>query len=171
MTISLWYGNISLFQNNITRNYCEYDAAFGISYSQFTRSIKYSNIDENYATYRICFVQSKPATCNSIVFTNNTVSADDSDFPEMFNCISCSATFENCFIASNKQNDCYLFGIAGSGYTITVSNSYIDTQENLFREGQQVSIGQNKDISVELHLHSTEPVSYTHLTLPTTERV
>ena len=156
-TIVLQYGNNSFFQNNVTRNYCKYNAAFGIGDGKGTISIKYSNIDENYATSRICCVQSKPATYNSIVFTNNTVS-EDYDHPEMFFCASCSATFENCFIATNKRNGCYLFGIYiyDSGYTITVSNSYIDTQEKLFPEGQQVSIGQNKDISIELHLHSTE---------------
>ena len=85
--------------------------------------------------------------------------SEDYDHPGMFHCDNCSATFENCFIATNKRNGCYLFGIYDyyrSGYTITVSNSYIDTQEKLFPEGQQVSIGQNKDISIELHLHSTE---------------
>ncbi|KAI5521382.1 hypothetical protein TVAGG3_0563450, partial [Trichomonas vaginalis G3] len=158
-TIDLGNGNISFSQNNITRNYCGYNAAFGIGDGEGTISIKYSNIDENYATSRICNAQSKPTTYNSIVFTNNTVSEDDSDYPGMFHCWKCSATFENCFIATNKRNGCYLFGIYDyyrSGYTITVSNSYIDTQEKLFPEGQQVSIGQNKDISIELHLHSTE---------------
>ena len=157
-TISLEYGNNSFFQNNITRNYCGYNTAFSISYGEGTCSIKYSNIDENHATSRICAVYQKPATYNGIVFTNNTVSADESAWPGMFHCSSCSATFENCFIASNKRNDCYLFGIYiyDSGYTITVSNSYIDTQEKLYKVGQRVSIGPNKDISIELHLYSTE---------------
>ncbi|EAX81298.1 hypothetical protein TVAG_285270, partial [Trichomonas vaginalis G3] len=158
-TIVLQYGNNSFFQNNITRNYCKYNTAFGIGDGKGTISIKYSNIDENHATSRICYVGSKPATYNSIVFTNNTVSEDGSSYPGMFLCGSCSAKFENCFIATNKRNGCYLFGIYDIndfGYTITVSNSYIDTQEKLFPEGQQVSIGPNKDISVELHLYSTE---------------
>lgn len=157
-TIVLTYGNISFSQNNVTRNYCVHNAAFGIGDGKGTISIKYSNIDENHATSRICCVQYKPATYNSIVFTNNTVS-EDYDHPGMFLCGSCSATFENCFIATNKRNGCYLFGIHDIndfGYTITVSNSYIDTQEKLYKVGQQVSIGQNKDISIELHLYSTE---------------
>ena len=66
----------------------------------------------------------------------------------------CETTLENCFIANNKQNGQYLFGISYEG-SITVSNSYIDTTELLYESGQNVKIGPFKGISLELHF-STE---------------
>ncbi|EAY20884.1 hypothetical protein TVAG_437090 [Trichomonas vaginalis G3] len=155
-SIYLGYGSNSFFQNNITRNHCEDNTAFVIAYGEGIISIKYSIIDENYANSRICFTKSKPTTYDSIVFTNNTISKNDNSFPGMLHCQSSHVTFENCFIENNKQNGCYLFGTLDDLDSITVSNSYIDSREKLYLESQQVTIEQNKDISIELHLHSTE---------------
>ena len=73
----------------------------------------------------------------------------------MFSCWKNDVTLENCFIANNKQNGQYLFGITTSG-SFTVSNSYIDTTEKLYLPGQNVIIGPNKEISLELNHFSTE---------------
>ena len=72
----------------------------------------------------------------------------------MFSCWKCDVTFVNCFIANNKQNDQYLFGIISSG-TITVSNSFIDTTEKLYASGQNVEIGPRKEVSLAFYLLST----------------
>lgn len=154
-SIYLRLGNNSIFQNNITRNYCKYNTAFGIDNSHGNSSIKYTQIDENYGIYRICAIGRKYVTYNNIVFTNNTVSKLDTTRPGMFLCYQCHATFENCYIANNNQSKYFMFGIRDSG-SITVSNSYIDATENLYRQGQRVSIGPNIEISPELRLLSVE---------------
>lgn len=155
VTLALSFGNNSFFQNNITRNYGQSNTAFQIGYGQGTSSIKYSIIDENYANSRICWTGFKPTKYDSIVFTNNTVSNPDG-WPSMIFCYTSDVTLENCFIANNKQNGLYLFGIGAYYGSITVSNSYIDTTELLYNPSQNVKIGPNKNVTLELHFLSTE---------------
>ena len=125
--------------------------------------MKYSIIDGNSAETRICVALNDIAKYNNIIFTNNTSTKPDK-YPGMLYSYGCHLYIENCFIAKNNQNGQYLFGThINSGSwgllfpgSITVSNSYIDTTENLYKSGQKVNIGPNKDVSIELHLHSTD---------------
>ncbi|EAY19055.1 hypothetical protein TVAG_247340 [Trichomonas vaginalis G3] len=151
----MYMGNISFLQNNSTRNYCKVNTV-ATAFGEGTSSIKYSIIDENYANSRICISAGTQSKFDSIVFTNNTLSTPDGVPPSMICCSgSGDVTLENCFIANNKQNGQYLFGISYEG-SITVSNSYIDTTELLYESGQNVKIGPNKEGSLELHFLSTE---------------
>ena len=72
LTVYITYGNISFFHDNITRNYANGSAAFGVS-SGYATSIKYSLINENSAESGICYIGLKPTKINNIIFTNNIV--------------------------------------------------------------------------------------------------
>ena len=137
-TVVLKFGNISFLQNNITKNYCQYNTAFSIGNNPGTTSIKYSIIDENYAASRICITYSILTKYNKVAFINNTISK-----PEGLNgMISCQNNnfLDNCFIANNKQNSQYLFAIYEySSGSITISNSYIDASELVYKPGEKVS--------------------------------
>ena len=114
---------------------------------------RYSIIDENYADSRICLATNNPTIYDSIVFINNTVSNPDNIIGMIF-CYDCSLILENSFIANNKQNDQYLFGVYSA--SMRVSNSYIDTTELLYNPDQDIIIGPNNEVSLELDLLSTE---------------
>lgn len=152
-TLEFRYGDISVLQNNITKNYCEYNAAFSQSNGK-SMLVKFSIIDENYANSRICLSKSVISHFFSIIFINNSAFASNS-YNGMFYFIECDGTFDYCYFADNKQNGQYLFGIEEPHNAVIVNNSYVEHSEYLFAKGKDVTIVNPKENTYNLKLLST----------------